>query len=75
MSTTLSEEFTVCPAAMGDLDAALALFNACSIAYTGKARLEETELRGDWEMPGFDLEKESSSGPLSARRKPARWST
>jgi mycothiol synthase len=59
MSASLSKEFTVRPATMDDLDAALALFNACSIAYTGKARLEETELRGDWEMPGFDLEKDT----------------
>jgi mycothiol synthase len=44
---------------MDDLEAVLALSNTCSIAEVGEAVLEETELRGEWEMPGFDLESDT----------------
>ena len=51
----LSKEFTLRPAAMGDLDDVVALFNACSVAQIGKAVIEETELGTDWKMPYFDM--------------------
>ena len=44
---------------MDDLGAVLDLFNTCSMAQMGKATVEETELRGYWEMPGFDLENDT----------------
>jgi mycothiol synthase len=44
---------------MDDLHAAVALFNACSMAQIGKAAIEETEFGTDWKMPYFDLETDT----------------
>ena len=55
MSTTLSQKYTVRPAEMDDLHAAVALFNACSMAQIGQAVIEETELGTYWKSPHFDL--------------------
>ena len=55
----MSEKFTFRPAAMDDLHAAIALFNACSMAQIGKAVIEETEFGTDWKMPYFDLETDT----------------
>jgi mycothiol synthase len=57
--STLSDQFTIRPAAMDDLDAAVALFNACSMEQIGKAVLEETELQTDWKMPAFSMETDT----------------
>jgi mycothiol synthase len=57
----LSKEFTLRPATMGDLDAVVALFNACSVAQIGKAVIEETELGTDWKMPFFDMEADTQA--------------
>lgn len=59
MSTTLSQRFTLRPVVMDDLHAAIALFNACSVAQIGKAAIEETEFGTDWKMPYFDLKTDT----------------
>jgi mycothiol synthase len=51
----LSRQFTVRPAAMSDLAAVVDLVNARSVGLVGEPRIEETEMRGEWEMPGFEL--------------------
>lgn len=63
----LSKQFTVRPVAMSDLTAVVNLINARSMALLGEPRMEETELRGEWEMPGFDLEN-STRAVLSGNR-------
>jgi GNAT superfamily N-acetyltransferase len=55
----LSEGFLVRPARIDDLQTVLDLINTCSVEQVGKPRLEETEFRGDWETPRFDLETDS----------------
>ncbi len=59
MSASLSEEFTVRPAEVDDLHAAVALFNACSMVQIGKAVIEETEFGTEWKMPNLDLETDT----------------
>ena len=59
MSITLSPEFTVRPAEVDDLHAAVALFNTCSMEQIGKAIVEETEFGTEWKLPNFDLETDT----------------
>ena len=47
------------PAGMDDLDAVVALFNACSVAQVGQAVIEETELEADWKMPAFGMQTDT----------------
>jgi mycothiol synthase len=46
---------------MDDLEAVLALFNACSIEQVGKALLEETEMQTEWESSNFNLETDTQA--------------
>jgi mycothiol synthase len=55
----LSEPFTVRPVEMSDLTAVVRLVNARSMALVGEPRIEETEMQGEWEAPGFDLETDT----------------
>jgi len=52
---SLPENFAVRPTTMDDLEAILALYNACSVEQVGKAVVDETELQMEWKMPTFDL--------------------
>jgi len=59
MSINLSEHFTIRPAVMDDLEAAVALFNACSIEQVGKAEHDVEETRTDWGFHTFNLETDT----------------
>jgi mycothiol synthase len=51
------DQFIVRPAAMADLEQAVELFNTCSVAMIGvhDARLED--IRNEWLLPHFDLDR------------------
>ncbi len=51
---TLNHGFTMRPATMADLEAVVALLNACSMKIIGKADESVEAVRADWQMPGFD---------------------
>ncbi len=46
------------PAEMQDLEAAIALFNTCSLEQIGKEQFVVEDIRGEWESPSFDLEQD-----------------
>jgi mycothiol synthase len=57
LSSTKSKLFTLRPAAMeDDLDAVVALINRGGIDQTGHPITNIAEVKGDWEIPSFDLE-------------------
>lgn len=53
--TDLPEAFTTRPAARADLNALVDLINACSQALIGRPRVEEADLRNEWNSPTFHL--------------------
>jgi len=55
----ISFEITTRPASLDDVEAVVELFNACSLELVGKPEFSAGELRGDWEMPGFDLSSDT----------------
>lgn len=59
LTTTLPKNFTVRPTTMDDLEAVIALYNACSMKQIDQAVVEETELRTEWNMPTFNLETDT----------------
>jgi len=44
---------------MQDLEAAIALFNTCSLEQIGKEQFEVEDIKGEWESPSFDLERDT----------------
>jgi mycothiol synthase len=59
MVAELPEGFTARPASMGDLEAAVALFNACSRELIGKEQYEVDETRVEWSTPKFNLKTDT----------------
>ncbi|MBE9471635.1 MAG: hypothetical protein IMY75_05975, partial [Chloroflexi bacterium] len=59
LTTALPKNFTVRPTTMDDLEAVIALYNACSMKQIDQAVVEETELRTEWNMPTFNLETDT----------------
>ncbi|MCP4540756.1 MAG: GNAT family N-acetyltransferase [Chloroflexi bacterium] len=59
MLKTLPESFTSRSATMDDIDAVVALLNACAIEETGHPQFRADELRTDWQRPGFNLETDT----------------
>lgn len=53
---TLPPSFTVRPATLDDLKAAVALFNACSMNQIGTTEYELEDLRAEWQEPNFSFE-------------------
>lgn len=51
----LPEGFSCRPAEMRDVERVVSVFNACSLDVMGIVDFSADELRGDWELPGFDL--------------------
>lgn len=49
------EGYTLRPATWDDLEAVVALFNACSLHDLGIAPADAEDQRREWETPGFDL--------------------
>jgi mycothiol synthase len=56
---TLSGQFTVRPATLDDVEAAVELINACTIELTGEPRVSVQDVCSDWQQPGFDLETDT----------------
>lgn len=57
MTTTLPAEFTVRPATMADLETAVALFNAASLAQTGREEFNVADIRSEWQTEDFHLDR------------------
>jgi mycothiol synthase len=55
--STLNRSFTLRPANMADLEAAVELFNLCSMHMMGKNEVSLSDVRSEWLLPDFDLEK------------------
>ena len=55
-TTTLPAGFIVRPAQMSDIETAVALFNAASIAQSGRAEFPIEDIRGEWETEDFHLD-------------------
>lgn len=53
---TLPAGYTMRPAVMADIENALALFNACSMAQFGKEEFALDELQSEWTNPEFHLD-------------------
>jgi mycothiol synthase len=53
----LPDSYQVRPATMEDIQQAVDLFNACSIAMIGVEDFSVPEIRNDWATPNFQLEK------------------
>lgn len=56
---TIRINVTVRSVTMDDAEAVADLFNACSVETRGKPATSATELRSDWQVPGFDLAEDS----------------
>ncbi|MGC9356650.1 MAG: GNAT family N-acetyltransferase [Anaerolineae bacterium] len=56
---SLSADYTFRPATMADVEAATALFNACSLDLVGKEQFEAQELKSEWESPTLVLERDT----------------
>jgi len=56
---TLPERFSARPATMDDLEAAVALLNACSMELVGKARHDVEGMRTEWGFHTFNLETDT----------------
>ncbi len=54
--TTLPAEFIVRPAEMSDIETAVALFNAASLAQTGREEFAVADIRAEWELENFHLD-------------------
>jgi mycothiol synthase len=48
--------FQARPVVLDDLEAAVELFNRCGVAQTGHPEATLAQLRGEWELPDFDLQ-------------------
>jgi len=59
MTAGLPKGFTVRPVAMEDLEAAVALFNACSMELIGAVQHDVDETRVEWGTPGFNLKTDT----------------
>lgn len=59
MTAEFPKGFTVRPASMEDLEAAVALFNTCSMDLIGKEQHEVDETRVEWSTPKFNLEADT----------------
>ncbi len=57
--TILPDGFTARPATMDDIDAVVALLNACTIEDIGQPQFRPDELYNDWQRPGFSLENDT----------------
>ncbi len=55
----LPEGYTLRPGRMDDLEAAVALFNACSMELIGAEDEKVEDVSNQWQMPGFDLERDA----------------
>jgi len=53
----LPKGFHVRPARLGDIEQAVELFNACSMATIGKEDFTVPDMLIEWQTPNFDLEK------------------
>jgi len=65
----LTEGFILRPPTMDDVEATVAMVNACSIDLIGKPETQEHEFRNDWSSPTLSTEKdlrviEASSGDI-----------
>ena len=56
MTEFLPEQFASRPATMDDVEAAVALVNACSIEQTGRPEWEVHQFRNDWQSPNLNPE-------------------
>jgi mycothiol synthase len=56
---SLPDDFAARAARRGDLASVTDLVNTCSIADVGTPAQNEAELFNDWNMPGFDLKRDS----------------
>jgi mycothiol synthase len=54
--TGLPENMSARPVVMDDLEAAVAMFNACAVAEIGRANTPLHGIRNEWELPDFSLE-------------------
>jgi GNAT superfamily N-acetyltransferase len=52
----LPQDFRVRPASLQDIEQAVALFNACSVAMIGKEDFSVSEMTNEWQTPKFNLE-------------------
>jgi mycothiol synthase len=55
MALSIPERYTLRAAEPDDLETALALFNACSIAWIGRPQMDADALRTEWRSPTLDL--------------------
>ena len=55
----LPEGYTSRPATLEDVEQAVALFNKCSLKSAGERSHNENETAVDWQMPGFDLDRDT----------------
>jgi mycothiol synthase len=53
----LPEGYTLRPATMADIEEAVATFNAASVAKIGKPGFEVEDIKAEWLLPDFDLDK------------------
>jgi ribosomal protein S18 acetylase RimI-like enzyme len=56
---TLPDGFTMRPATLDDLEAAVDLLNACAIDLVGHPQVDASQIRSDWESPTFNLETDT----------------
>jgi len=59
MTAELPQGFTARPASLEDLEAAVALFNVCSMELISKKQHDLDETRVEWKTPKFDLESDT----------------
>ncbi len=56
-TSTLGDQYIIRGATLNDVEAAVELFNACSLHTKGEIETNIEEIRTDWQTPGFELEK------------------
>jgi ribosomal protein S18 acetylase RimI-like enzyme len=59
MTTSLPKNYTARPATLDDVDIAVELVNARSIALIGKPHADADEFRNEWQQPTFNLETDT----------------
>ncbi|MCD4738241.1 MAG: GNAT family N-acetyltransferase, partial [Anaerolineae bacterium] len=58
MTQWLPEGFISRPAQLDDVEAVVALVNACSLELIGKPECEANEYRNDWQSPTLNMESD-----------------
>ena len=59
MITKLPKNFSTRPATLDDVEIAVELVNARSMALIGKPHADANEFRNDWQQPTFNMETDT----------------